>query len=391
MALAFFLAFIPHLNYPYPLHVDEWVHLACSNQIISQATAVGVADPFSGGGSIMNQIYEVGLHLPLAVFGQISGIPLVSVFWYFPAFFFMFTVLSVYILASRQGFGWEAALLTCLVPTTVGVLGPAFVVPLAVALMFLPLSAFLAFNFRTIWSYAALFAFVAYLVTLHGPSAVILVIMLIPYLLLNLKADLKHGAAIALALAIPFLVSLPWTWRMLLPNLTSVLTPHLLKPYVDYPRFIKFWGYPVILLCLLGTFVLTMKGEKKSYGLALGLLGLAFMLAVFYTLHYGVPVLYERGLVPTTLVMSIVAGVGLMAVRKFRLPAQVGAWIRAPLLTRNVGSILCLALIAYILVTAIPVRQNIPYYPVLKHDGRVSGNAIGYARSQPPLNLIKIS
>jgi len=23
--LAFYIAFIPHINYPYPLHVDEWV------------------------------------------------------------------------------------------------------------------------------------------------------------------------------------------------------------------------------------------------------------------------------------------------------------------------------------------------------------------------------
>jgi len=30
LALAFYFAFIPHLNYPYPVHVDEWVHLADS-------------------------------------------------------------------------------------------------------------------------------------------------------------------------------------------------------------------------------------------------------------------------------------------------------------------------------------------------------------------------
>jgi len=27
MGLAFYIAFIPHQNYPYPVHIDEWVHL----------------------------------------------------------------------------------------------------------------------------------------------------------------------------------------------------------------------------------------------------------------------------------------------------------------------------------------------------------------------------
>jgi len=34
MALAFYIAFIPHHNYPYPLHVDEWLHLANANTIL---------------------------------------------------------------------------------------------------------------------------------------------------------------------------------------------------------------------------------------------------------------------------------------------------------------------------------------------------------------------
>ena len=30
MALVFYIAFISHLNYPYPVNIDEWVHLAYS-------------------------------------------------------------------------------------------------------------------------------------------------------------------------------------------------------------------------------------------------------------------------------------------------------------------------------------------------------------------------
>ncbi len=34
LALAFYIAFIPHLNYPYPVHIDEWVHLAWSKAML---------------------------------------------------------------------------------------------------------------------------------------------------------------------------------------------------------------------------------------------------------------------------------------------------------------------------------------------------------------------
>lgn len=48
------------------------------------------------------------------------------IFRYFPGIVFLMIVLSVYILGRREGFGWGAALFTCLIPTTVGIMGPAF-------------------------------------------------------------------------------------------------------------------------------------------------------------------------------------------------------------------------------------------------------------------------
>ena len=49
MAVAYYLAFIPHHGYPYLVHLDEWIHLACSNQVITQATATGLTNPWFGG------------------------------------------------------------------------------------------------------------------------------------------------------------------------------------------------------------------------------------------------------------------------------------------------------------------------------------------------------
>lgn len=42
MVLAYYLAFIPRHSGPYLAYLDEWIHLAGSNQIISQTTTVGL-------------------------------------------------------------------------------------------------------------------------------------------------------------------------------------------------------------------------------------------------------------------------------------------------------------------------------------------------------------
>lgn len=368
MALAYYLAFIPHHYDPYLVHLDEWIHLACSNQIISQASTVGLSDPFSGGAPIFNQSVEVGFHLFWAVFHQISGLPWLDIFKYFPGIIFMITVLSVYVLAQRQGFGWEAAFFTCLIPTTVGILGPGFLVPVAMGLLFIPLSLFIVFNFRSWWSYLVLFIFTTFLVSQHAATAIGLVIILVPYIILNLKGSFKHSVGITLALAIPFLVPFPWIFRMLLPTAKSLLSPQPILEYVDIPRIIQTYGYLPVLFCLLGTFLLAIRGGNKSYSLIFGLLTLLVMLATFFTFHYGETFMYYRGLMLMMLMMSIVAGAGLMGVRSLRLPARLSAWLKVPLLTQNIGNILCLVLLGITLVIAIPARQNTPYYHMIDEE-----------------------
>ncbi|MFC1915598.1 hypothetical protein ACFLW4_02770 [Chloroflexota bacterium] len=363
LGLAFYMAFIPHADYPYPLHVDEWAHLAYSKATL-QASSTTYVDPWLGQSTVGLQSpdLEAGFHVILGVFHQLSGISWLTIFRYFPGVVLMLTVLSVYIMGRRQGFGWEAALFTCLIPTTVGILGPAFMVPLAMALLFIPLSLFLAFNFRTVWSYLAIFAFTCFLLSIHAATAIGLAIILFPYILLNLKADFKHSLGITLALAIPFLAPFPWIFDMLLPTARSLLRPTPVPTYVDIPHVIKDYGYLPIGLCLLGTFSLAIKGGKQNYGLIFGLLALLAMLFTFFTFHYGVSIMYERGLMYMMLMLGIFAGAGLMTVGKFSMPEGINVRLKVPLVMRNLGKVLYLALIIATLVVIIPARDRIPYY-----------------------------
>jgi len=366
LALAFYLAFIPHLNYPYAVHIDEWVHLASSQELMRAGSTTALSQPFYGGSNLLSvQVLEVGFHVFWGVFQQLSGISWMEISRYFPGIIFMITVLSAYILGRREGFGWEAALFVCLIPTTAGIMGPAFLVPVAVGLLFIPLSLFLAFNFRTAWSYLALFIFTCFLLSIHAPSAIFLVIIIIPYILLNLKGNFKHSLGMTLALAIPFLAPFPWIFDMLVPTFKSLFSPVPLPTHIDFPPVIQTYGHLPILFCLLGTFMLAMRGRSRDYSLVLSLLAMLLVLVTFFTFHYGVSILYQRGLMYMMLMVSIVAGAGLMGLKKLGLPARISIQLGVPFITQNVGRILCLVLIGVTLTIAIPARQSTYYYHMI--------------------------
>jgi len=362
-ALAFYVAFIPHLNYAYALHVDEWLHLSFAKAMLRDGS-VTFTNPFFGAGKIGVSTYlEASFNLFWGVFQAVSGIPWMIIFRYFPSIIFVITILTVYILADREGFGWEAAFFTCLIPTTVGILGPALLVPVALGLLFTPLILFLVFNFRDPLSYLLLFVLIGFLLAIHAPSAISPIIVLAPYMLLNLKGNFKHSLGMILALLLPFLVIFPWIFNLLLPTARSLFIEHSASEFVQLPRIIENYGYLPVLVCLLGTIRLALKGDSKSYGLVLGLLALLLMLVAFFTFHRGVPIMYERGLMYMMLMLSIVAGAGLATIKNLELPARFSDWLRVPpFVTENVGRFLSLVLVGVILAIAIPARLGTPYY-----------------------------
>jgi hypothetical protein len=365
MALAFYLAFIPHQAYPYPVHIDDWVHLA-NAEAIMKAGSVAYTEPFFGRGMVgLGSNLELGFQLFWGVFQSISGIDWMTIFRFFPPVLLAVTVLAVYVMARRMGFGWEAAFFAALVPTTVGILGPAFLVPVAMGLLFVALGIFVAFTFRGWRSYLALFVLTCFLVAIHAPSAICLVIILAPYVLLNIRGNFRHSLGTGLALAVPFLAPFPWIFGMLGPTAGRLLTQQPLPDFIDFPMVIKTFGYIPVALCLLGTLTLAFKGGRRNYGLVLGFLALLLMLVIFYVFHYGVSIMYERGLMFMMLMTGILAGAGLMAVRKVRWPAWLHPPAWAGRATRYLSWTAAAGLVAATLFIGIPARSSLPYYHMI--------------------------
>ena len=119
------------------------------------------------------------------------------------------------------------------------------------------------------------------------------------------------------------------------------------------------------MLCILGTFLLAIRGGKKNYGLAFGLLALLAMLVTFYSFHYGIAIKYERGLIFMMLMVGIVAGAGLTGIKNLRFPEFIATRLSMPSITQNIGKALCLVLIGITLAIAIPAHQATPYYHVI--------------------------
>jgi hypothetical protein len=364
LALAFYIGFIPHQSYPYPVHLDEWHNYAYA-QALTSAHSISFPDPWRGGGPQLFPNPEVGYNVFWSVFHMVSGIPLLTIYRFFPSVIFMFTALAVYVLCRREGFGWEASLFVCLIPTTVGILGPAFMVPVALGLAFMPLALFIALNYRTWWSYTILYVFIMFMLAIHAPTAVGLMLVLVPFILLNLKGSFWHSIGLALALGSPFILRFPWVSSILRDETQGLLTASELSKNVALPHIMGTYGYIPVTLGVAGIIAFVFKGGKKRYGLLLGLLVLLLMLVVRYTFHYGEDIMYFRGLHYMMLMMSIVAGAGLMLIREIRLPESLPVPPGMTPVTRHIGNILCLALVGLILYTAIPERQDTRYYHMI--------------------------
>lgn len=363
LVVSFCLAFIPHHGYAYPVHVDEWGHLTYSKALMTEGS-VSYTEPYLGE-TVVDSHPEVGFHLHWGVFQAVTGISWLTIFKYFPGLVFLLTILAVYILAQRQGYGWEAAFFTCLIPTSVRLLGPGFLTPVALGMLFIPLSLFIAVNLRGTSSYLLLFIFGCFLFYMHPPTALGVIVILLLYIVFNIRKDFRHSVKIAGALAMSFVISLPQLFPVIGGQVEAIGEAHYL-PYL--PQLFHIYGYIPTVFFVAGVFLLSRKGGIDSYTLIFASLAFLVLIGSFAIFNIGLAIMYDRGYMYLMLLMSIIAGYALSNVNNIKIPIRLvkgfkTGWGRIPL-----GRVLCLVFISLLLITTIQSHLDMPYYHIINQQ-----------------------
>lgn len=374
VVLGYLLTFIPHFDYAYPLHVDEWMHMAYSRAIQEAGSTAVVTVPiyefpnFNTGELMLRPgDVEPAFHVFWATLQSVTCIPWLTIFRYFPGLVFILTILSVYVLAQRKGYGLEAAFFTSLLTSNATMLGVSLLVPVALGLVFLPLSLLLIFYYRNVPSYVVLGIFICFLSLIHLPSAVICAMICLIYAALRMRQERRHGLAIAASTLIPLFGIFPIIGQIAPEFAASFLHLTYLPEYLPYlPSPLYLWGYLPSIFFALGIIYLVRKGEAWYYALILASLLLLSHNLVFIYFHRGVQILYHRSPLYIMLLMSVIAGYALYRLRSLSLLADSvvrfkdryfrWCWLRYALL----GTI-----VALILAESIHLHLNTHFYHMI--------------------------
>lgn len=299
-------AYYPHHGYDYPMHRDEWINLAVSKAIID-AESINYVEPFYGN-RVVDYSIEIGLRLWLSEMLLASDMSEYTLMKYLPIFMSCFIVFSVFLFARRLGYGLEAAFFTALIPTTIRLLGPAFVVAVSLAVAFMVLTAYIAFkqNKKKV-DYVVLFLFLIFIFLVHPPTAIA------TYILLLLYVALYRDVKVLAVLLIPIVMFLFY-----FPQISSNLgDPSKLLEELSFDTFVRFgspareFGYIPAILAIFGV----IRSRRKEVPVVVSLL-LLLVLNNVYSLIGTIPLLMpERNYFYIMVLTSIVAGYGLYTIR----------------------------------------------------------------------------
>ena len=349
MGLAFYIGMIPRLDYSYPLHTDEWTHLAEASAIASEGD-IPFHDPITGEarsdsvveGTTSSPHFEVGYQLFLAEVRLVTGLPWLTIFRFLPSSVFALTVLGAYIFGARRGFGLEAAVFATLVPTTVRFLGPAFAVPVALGLLFVLLILFLVSN---LWSSRGLplllLPLLAFLFIAHPPTALMASLVIVVYGLFQTvrrattrrragRRAVAHLAAILVVIALSALPPVFYHHWLLGAAASAAPLPReaLVAPGGIIPRL----GYLPYPLFVAGLVALARSGLRADRAL----LVITVLVGLYTFLHYeygvGNAAIYSRFVLYLSMLVLLIAALATSRMRSWLATTFDRAGVRwAPL------------------------------------------------------------
>lgn len=315
-----FITYYPHIDYPYPLHVDEWNHITFAKDI-AKNNEIPLVDPFTKKFEVESNL-EIGYHLLLGELVTATDIDIIYL-KFIPVFFFIVSALCVYIFARRfgTGVGLLSVLFLSLIPTNVTILGPKFFVPVNLGFIFIPLGLFLAYrliennNSNNFMYYFSIFVISLFMLLAHPPTALALFLILFVFGVLNFKEHRRKVSLLMLAILIAIFLSIPHFYQKIIEWGSSAALWSS-RPYLqDIFELPKLFGYIQTILFIIGFYFLVLSGKRKNLILPFSIIILLIDLFIYANYEWILFFPFGRIYMYLMLLMSIIAAYGLIKIK----------------------------------------------------------------------------
>lgn len=314
IVLAFFMTSIPRWNYLYPIHSDEWMHYG-NIQSLMETTKISYPEPGESG-RVFSPDVEIGFHLLLAELKHITGMSWLDVFRFVPGIILALLSFQVYVVTGRKWTVVISAFFVTLLPTTIRFLGPAFLVPVALGLVFIPLVLLVLRQFPDDPRGRALLVLSLFsLLFIHPPTFIIVSIIAIVHLILHFLSKEKvqnnrrlTGVSLA-AIGAIYIFGFFWASSYVHYNIGEALTPQSEISQPPITDIIARFGYILPLLFVVGAGILVYRGKRDDWTLVLPATGLLAFMLVYSHLFIGPDIVYERGWLYLYVLMALIGGV----------------------------------------------------------------------------------
>jgi len=222
LIFTFIIIYSPHLNYPFPYHIDEWHHITESIKLFSEDYSFGI------GGT------EIGFHLFLSAIYLFSN--LILIFKFLPALWAMFTTATLFLLVYKKTNNFLIGIFSIIffasIKSNVNITGLWFFTPLTFSLPFIFLYVYFFTegvekqNKKNILISLCIMIFLLFT---HAISVLFAIPFLILYSLVHLNYFKKEWKFFSLFLLIPIIGILFYKFLMhlsfkeVIPNLLSMI------------------------------------------------------------------------------------------------------------------------------------------------------------------------
>lgn len=362
LLLSFWVGMGHHWDYKYPLHADEWAGLGFAQSTLD-AGRLQYPNPYRD--KEVNYNPEMGFHLLLGFLKATTDLSWLGLYRIAPGIVLALLAFLVYAFGRRDGFGWAAALFVLLIPTSIRTLGPAFLVPVSAAMLFIPVTLIVVHRMeaggrgQSLW---LLLVLVGGTLFVHPPTEAVVTALAASYLaaLVVGAIALRHyGTAMNLVVAVGIRMLIPAVvLGMWLPADTALTVersvsgdPLSISSLLgSNTGFFGAFGVLGVALFLGGAFAFVW---DRRYGLLTYVLPaitgvlLWFLLFVYPRYQVGPSIVYERGWLYLGLFMAVFAGYGVAYY--FRsvpaltrgaaavVPRLSSGWMRVLLLGAGIG------------------------------------------------------